>query len=333
MKFGIEFVPNEPALKIASYAKTAEEEGCEYVWITDHFNNRDVYSTIAVLALSTNKIRIGAGVTNPYTRHPVITASNIASVNEISGGRAVLGIGPGDKLTFDALGIESSKPLTAIKETVAAVKELLAGKRMSFDGEILKIKNAKLDFADPKKTGVDMNIPVYIGAQGPKMLETAGAVGDGVLINGSHPDDFKAAVPLIKKGAESTGRNIKDIDVAAYTCFSIDEDAEKAINAAKPVAAFIIAGAPDTVLERHGIPPENKKEIADVIAEGSFKELSALVTDKMIDKFAIAGDFDICLKKAKELESSGVTQLVAGSPLGSNKEKSIKLIGKMISEF
>jgi 5,10-methylenetetrahydromethanopterin reductase len=333
MKFGIEFVPNEPVLKIASYVKTAEEQGCEYVWITDHYNNRNVYSTIAVLALSTNKIKIGAGVTNPYTRHPVITASNIASVNEISGGRAVLGIGPGDKMTFDALGIESAKPLTAVKETVSAVKELLTGKRVSFDGEILKIKNAKLDFADPKRTSVDMNIPIYIGAQGPKMLETAGAVGDGVLINGSHPDDFKAAVSLIKRGAESSGKNIKEIDVAAYTCFSIDEDAEKAMSAAKPVAAFIIAGAPDAILERHGIPLENKKEIADAITEGSFKELPALITDKMIDKFAIAGDFEMCLKKAKELESAGVTQLVAGSPLGSNKEKSIKLIGKMISEF
>ena len=99
------------------------------------------------------------------------------------------------------------------------------------------------------------------------------------------------------------------------------------------MAAFIIAGAPEAVLERHGIPIENKKEIADVIREGSFKELPALVTDQMIDKFAVAGDFGMCLKKAKELESAGVTQLVAGSPLGPNKEKSIKLIGRMISEF
>ena len=333
MKFGIEFVPNEPALKIASYAKTAEEQGCEYVWITDHYNNRDVYSTISILALSTNKIKIGAGVTNPYTRHPVVTASNIAAVNEISGGRVILGIGPGDKMTFDALGIEGTKPLTAVKETVTVVKELLTGKKVSFDGEILKIKNAKLDFTHPKKTDADMNIPVYIGAQGPKMLETAGAVGDGVLINGSHPDDFKAAVPLIKNGAESSGRTVNEIDIAAYTCFSIDEDAEKAIAAAKPVAAFIIAGAPDTILERHGISLEEKKTIADAIKEGRFKELPALVTNQMADKFAIAGDFEMCLKKAKELESAGVTQLVAGSPLGSNKEKSINLIGKMISEF
>lgn len=333
MKFGIEFVPNESVLKIAAYAKNAEERGVEYVWITDHYNNRDVYSTIAVLASATNKIKIGAGVTNPYTRSPVVTASCIASVNEIAGGRILLGVGPGDKMTFDALGIAGEKPLTAVKETVTVVRELLKGQKVSFDGDIIHLKNAKLDFTDPKKTGVDMNIPVYVGAQGPKMLETAGAVGDGVLINGSHPDDFKAAVPMIQKGAADAGRNFADIDITAYTCFSIDDDAEKAYAAAKPVAAFIVAGAADPILKRHGIALENRTEIADTIAKGNFKELNTLVTDQIVDKFAVAGSFEDVTAKAKELEKAGVTQIVAGSPLGPNKEKSIKLIGKMIAEF
>ncbi|MDR2944146.1 MAG: 5,10-methylenetetrahydromethanopterin reductase [Methanosarcinales archaeon] len=333
MKFGIELVPNEPVFKIAAYTKAAEERGFEYVWITDHYNNREVYSTLSVLALATNKIKIGAGVTNPYTRSPVVTASSIASVNEIAGGRAVLGIGPGDKMTFEALGLAGEKPLAAVRETADAVRGLLTGKKVSYDGSAVKLKNAKIDFADPKKTGTDMNIPIYIGAQGPKMLEAAGAIGDGVLINGSHPDDFKTAAVQIQKGAETAGRNIREIDVAAYTCFSIDDDPEKAYAAAKPVAAFIIAGASDVLLERHGVSQEIKEEIAGAILKGDFIGLNTIVTDKMADRFAVAGDFDECLAKVKELEKAGVTQLVAGSPLGPNKEKSIKLIGKMILEF
>ncbi|MBZ3936044.1 5,10-methylenetetrahydromethanopterin reductase [Methanimicrococcus blatticola] len=333
MKFGIELVPNEPVFKIAAYTKAAEEQGFEYVWITDHYNNREVYSTISVLALATNKIKIGAGVTNPYTRSPVVTAASIASVNEIAGGRAILGIGPGDKMTFEALGLAGEKPLTAVRETAEVVRELLTGKKVSFDGDTVKLKNAKLDFADPKKTGVDMNIPIYIGAQGPKMLEMAGAIGDGILINGSHPDDFKAAAVQIQKGAVAAGRKPNDIDVAAYTCFSIDDDTEKAYASTKPVVAFIIAGSSDVLLERHGISQENKKEIAGAISKGDFKDLNTIITDQMADRFAVVGDFDECMKKAKELEKAGVTQLVAGSPLGPNKEKSIKLIGKMISEF
>ncbi len=333
MKFGIELVPNEPVFKIAAYTKAAEEQGFEYVWITDHYNNREVYSTISVLALATNKIKIGAGVTNPYTRSPVVTAASIASVNEISGGRTLLGIGPGDKMTFEALGLAGEKPLTAVRETAEVVRELFTGKKVSYDGMTVKLKNAKLDFTDPKKTGVGMNIPIYIGAQGPKMLETAASVGDGILINGSHPDDFKAAAVQIQKGADAAGRNVKDIDVAAYTCFSIDADPEKAYAATKPVVAFIIAGASDILLERHGVSQENKKEIAGAVSKGDFIGLNTIVTDRMADRFAVVGNYDECFSKVKELQKAGVTQLVAGSPLGPNKEKSIKLIGKMIAEF
>ncbi|MCL2550088.1 MAG: 5,10-methylenetetrahydromethanopterin reductase [Methanimicrococcus sp.] len=333
MKFGIEFVPSDPAVKIAAYVKAAEEQGVEYVWVTDHCNNRDVYSTIAVLASATNKIKLGAGVTNPYTRSPVITASSIASVNEIAAGRVLLGVGPGDKTTLDALGIAGEKPLAAVKETVTVVRELLKGQKVTFDGEVIRLKNAKIDFVGPKKTDVCMNIPIYVGAQGPKMLEAAGAVGDGVLINGSHPDDFKAAVPVIQKGAEAAGKNLSEMDIAAYTCFSIDDDAEKAYAAAKPVVAFIVAGASDPILKRHGVSESHREEIAGAISKGNFKELNSLITDKTADRFSIAGSYEDCMNKAKDLEKAGVTQIVAGSPLGQDKEKSIQFIGKMISEF
>jgi 5,10-methylenetetrahydromethanopterin reductase len=340
MKFGIEFVPNEPIPKIASYAKAAEEQGFEYVWVTDHYNNRELYAALSVIALATDKIRIGAGVTNPYTRSSAVTASGIASIHELSGGRAIIGIGPGDKLTFESLGIAADKPLGAVKETVLVLRELLCGGKVSFAGENIQLKNAKIDFADPKKAATTTKIPIYVGAQGPKMLEMAGAVADGVLINASHPDDFKAAAVLIQKGAGSAGRKVGagtddgiDIDIAAYTCFSIDEDAQKAYSAAKPVVAFIVAGAADVLLQRHGISAEDKKEIADAVSKGNFKDLSALVTDKMVDRFAVAGDFDACVQKAKALEKAGVTQIVAGSPLGPNKEKSIKMIGKIIEAF
>ncbi|MDD4750121.1 MAG: 5,10-methylenetetrahydromethanopterin reductase, partial [Methanosarcinaceae archaeon] len=221
MKFGIEFVPSDPVLKIAHYAKLAEQQGFDNVWITDHYNNRDVYTTLTVLALSTNSIKIGSGVTNSYTRNPAITASSIGSVNEISGGRAILGLGPGDKATFDAMGIEWVKPLATTRESIQAIKSFFAGEKVSMEGNQVQFCGAKLAF----KPG---NIPIYMGAQGPKMLELAGEVADGVLINASHPKDFEVAVTQIKKGAEKAGRDPKDIDITAYACFSIDKDPAKA---------------------------------------------------------------------------------------------------------
>jgi len=324
MKFGIEFVPSDPALKIAYYAKLSEQQGFDYVWITDHYNNRDVYSTLTVLALNTNSIKIGTGVTNSYTRNPAITASSIASIAEISGGRAVLGLGPGDKATFDAMGIAWEKPLATTKETIQAIRSFHSGQKVSMDGEMVKFAGAKLAFNAGK-------IPIYMGAQGPKMLELAGEVSDGVLINASHPKDFEVAVEQIKKGAAKAGRDPNEVDVTAYACFSIDKDPVKAVNAAKVVVAFIVAGSPDLVLERHGIPVEAKSQIGASIAKGDFGALmGGLVTPQMIEAFAICGTPEDCMKRIKDLEAIGVTQIVAGSPIGPDKEKAIKLIGKEI---
>lgn len=321
--FGIEFVPNESVIKLAYYTKLAEENGFDNVWITDHYNNRDVYTTLAILAMNTNRIKLGTGVTNPYTRNIAITAQSIGAINEISGGRAILGIGPGDKATFDAMGIEWVEPMTTIAESITALRGFFSAKKVAQDGKRVKIGGAKLAF----KTG---NIPIYMGAQGPKMLELAGRVADGVLINASHPKDFEFAIKQITAGAKAAGRDPKSVDVGAYACFSIHKDAEKAKNAARVVVAFIVAGSPDTVLERHAIDLAAKKNIGDAIAKGDFAGLNTLVTDKMIDAFSICGAPADCKAKVEALKKIGVTQIVAGSPIGPDKETAIKLIGKEI---
>lgn len=323
MKFGIEFVPSDPVLKLAYYTKMAEDSNFQNVWITDHYNNRDVYTTLAVLALNTNKIKLGTGVTNPYTRNVAITASTIAAINEISGGRAILGIGPGDKATFDAMGIAWDKPLTMVQEYVAGLRDLFAGKKVAFQGQMVKLAGTKLAFSAGK-------IPIYIGAQGPKMLELSGKIADGVLINASHPKDFEAAIKNIQAGAAAAGRDMSSIDVTAYACFSCDKDANKAKEAAKIVVAFIVAGSPDMVLQRHNIPVEAKNAIGGAIAKGDFKTVLASVSDDMLNAFSIYGTPDACKARIAELSKIGVTQVVAGSPIGPDKEKSIKLIGKEI---
>ena len=322
--FGIEFVPSDPVSKLASYTKLAEDVGFDNVWITDHYNNRDVYTTLAVLAMNTNTIKLGTGVTNPYTRNIAVTASSIAAINDISGGRAIMGIGPGDKATFDAMGIEWVKPLLTSRESVSALREFFAGKKVNQDGERVKIAGAKMAF----KAG---NIPIYLGAQGPKMLELAGEVADGVLINASHPKDFEVAIKQISIGAKKAGRDPKEVDVGAYACFSIDKKEEKAIEAAKIVVAFIVAGSPDMVLERHGIPVSAKGDIGGAIAKGDFGSLmGGMVTTDMVDAFSICGTPETCKQKVADLQKIGVTQIVCGSPIGPNKEKAIRLIGKEI---
>ena len=170
MKFGIEFVPQIPLSELVDLVKLAEDVGFEYAWITDHYNNKNVYETLALIASATETIKMGPGVTNPYVRSPAISASAIATIDEISEGRATFGIGPGDKATFDALGIEWTKPVSTIKAAIADINTLLAGDKTEGGAQLGGAK------------AVQEHIPIYMGAQGPKMLETAGEIADGVLM-------------------------------------------------------------------------------------------------------------------------------------------------------
>ncbi|MBE8540292.1 5,10-methylenetetrahydromethanopterin reductase [Geoglobus acetivorans] len=327
MKFGIEFVPNMKYYELEYYVKLAEDSGFEYTWITDHYNNRNVYSMLTILALKTNSIKLGPGVTNPYHISPALTASAIATVNELSNGRAVLGIGAGDKVTFDRIGISWKKPLRRMREAVEIIRALHAGKPVNYDGEIFKFNGARMDF----KAG---NIPIYIGAQGPKMLQLAAELGDGVLINASHPKDFEAAKENIDAGLDKAGKSRDQFDTVAYASMSVDKDAEKAKNAAKIVVAFIVAGSPDVIFERHGISMDDVNKVREALnnafTKGDWPGVSKAVTDEMIESFSISGSPDMVIERIRELSKSGVTQVVAGSPIGPDKKKSIKLIGKEI---
>ncbi len=326
VKWGIEFVPDSAIEKVVNFIKLAEDAGFHYAWITDHYNNRNVYVTLTVAALQTSKINLGPGITNPYVINPAWTASAIASLHEVSGGRAVLGIGPGDKATFNTLGIEWQKPLTAVREAVATIRRLLRGELVKSKGQVFKYAGAKLSYRPQGE------IPIYIGAQGPKMLRLAGEIGDGVLINASHPRDFEYAIKMIKEGAEKANRDIKSIDVAAYTCFSISEDYEVAKEKAKQVVAFIVAGSPPQVLERHGISPDVADIIRGHIAKGpkGFVDAFNAVTDEMVDAFAIYGRPEDVVEKINQLLKVGVTQVVVGSPIGPKKKNAIRLIKEKV---
>ena len=318
MKFGIEFVPQIPLDELVRLVKIAEDVGFEYAWITDHYNNKNVYETLALIAANTETIKMGPGVTNPYVRSPAISASAIATIDEISNGRATFGIGPGDKATFDALGIAWEKPVSTIKAAIADINTLLAGEKTEGGAQLGGAKK------------VQDAIPIYMGAQGPKMLETAGEIADGVLINASNPKDYEAAMPMIKKGI---GDQAKDFDVAAYTATSIGEDSEAAKNAAKIVVAFIAAGSPPPVIEGHGLPEGFNTQMGEFLAQGNFGGAIGAVTPEALDAFSVCGTPDEFIPKIEALADMGVTQYVAGSPVGKNVEESIKLLGDVIASF
>jgi len=324
LKFGVEFVPTTTIDGLVSSIVQAEGLGFDYVWVTDHYTNRNTYIALAVAALNTKSIKLGPGVTNPFHVHPAWTASAIATLNEVSNGRAVLGLGPGDRSTLGQIGISMDKPLTAVREAVEIIRRLWAGETVNFAGSVFRLSNAKLSFKP------STSIPIYIGAQGPKMLELAGAIGDGVLINASHPKDFEVAVKFIKEGAMKAGKGMDRIDVTAYAALSVDESAAKAKDAARVVVAFIVAGAPNEVLERHGIKKEEVEAIRAALAKGDIPGAGKAVSDDSLEAFSISGTPEDCIAKIEQLVKVGVTQFVAGSPLGPKKKAAMEMIGKKI---
>jgi len=324
VEFGIEFVPREPYWKTTFYAIQAEKLGFDYLWITDHFNNRNVYVSLALVSAYTERVKFGPGVTNPYLVHPVVTAQAIATLNEVSPGRVVCGLGVGDKTTLQMVSVEQTKPLATIRESVRVIREIASGRSLEMQGEIFKVSGAKLNFkvANP--------VPIFVGAQGPKMLALAAEIGDGVLINASHPRDVENAMKFVREGLEKAGKRLEDLTVSAYTSFSVALDYDKALKVVVPVVAYIVAGAPEMILEQHGISVELASKIRDAIVHAHWKEAFSQVDNNMIEAFSICGTPETCIDKIDKLVKVGVNQLVAGSPIGPNMRKSINIIAEEV---
>jgi 5,10-methylenetetrahydromethanopterin reductase len=323
--FGIEFVPMELFWRTTYYTIQAERLGYDSIWITDHFNNRNVYVSLAMIANYTDRIRLGPGVTNPYLVHPTMTAQSVASLNEIAPGRVLCGIGAGDRTTLDMVGIEMKAPLTTVREAVEIIRHQIAREKGKYEGRVFEISpGARINFK------VQGKIPIYIGAQGPKMLQLAGGIGDGALVNASHPDDIERAVTLIRKGAKKKGRDPEDVDIAAYTSFSVAETEKEARKPVIPVVAYIVAGSPPFILEKHDIPVEKADKIRGALADRDWGKAFGSIDDNMIDTFTVCGTPEQCTEKIANLFKMGISHFVTGSPLGPNVRSSINLFGLQV---
>ena len=325
--YGIEFVPGNVNVKqVVNMCKLAESKDIDFAWITNHYNNRHCYPTLAMIAANTTTLKMGPGIMNAFTDTPAAMASFACTLNEISDGRAVLGIGPGDLSTLPKLAIQPEKPVGRLEEAIAVIRQLTAGE------EVKKQGRQFFDYDGAKLTGVNLpgkkGIPIYVGAQGPKVLDLAGRVGDGALINASNPKDFQVAIPIIKAACDKVGK--KGFDVGAYTAMSIDMNEKKARNAAKIVAAFIAAGSPPDLIARHGLDAAKVANIKAALSKFDFKTAGENVDDKTIDAFTIAGTPDTVKQKCEDLTKAGVTQIIFGSPLGPDMINSIRLLGKYV---
>ena len=313
---GLELAPEMPARRVGELAALAEDGGFDAAFVSHHYNNRDDFVALTAAAERTEELLLGPGIANPYESHPVTLASRMATLDEFAGGRGVFGVGPGDRSTLANLGFDQDRPLRRVLETMRAARRLWAGDRIDHDGTF-SATDAGLNY-DARE------IPVYVGAQGPHMTRMAAKHADGVLYNGSHPRDIAWASDRVAEGLSDRPDERGSFNFAAYASVSIAADGDAARDAARPPVAFIAAGAPPPVLDRHGIDPEVAERIGEAIGSGEFRAAFDAVTGRMIDSFCLAGTPDTVADRVEQLLETA-DSVVLGSPLGPDPGEAIEL--------
>jgi 5,10-methylenetetrahydromethanopterin reductase len=313
MEFGFGHVLSEHYQNHVALVRVAEELGYDYAWIPDQTFYRDPYVVMAAMGLATERIQIGVGVTNPYTRHPAMAARAIATLDEVAPGRIHLGVGAGNrKELLNPLGLDSSYAAAKCREMVELVRALLSGETVDYRGEHYQAVEIPMDFqARP-------DIPLHIAGRGALVLQAAGEVADGVIIGGlCTPKGIGYALKQVNKGANKSGRDRTDMHVVSWVTIDVTEDRESALHDIRPVVAHIIGGAPLGVLQAIDLPMDTVETIKAIYVDEGIDQAAKHVTEECIDAFTIIGDAQTCIERIRSLSEAGVTQVSMLMPPGS----------------
>jgi 5,10-methylenetetrahydromethanopterin reductase len=321
--FGVVLQGIDPPEEFAAFVREVEALGFDSLWLTDSsLHARYVYSYLTLAALNTRRLRIGTSVTNPVTRHPALGTLAIATVDEVSGGRAVYGIGAGDR-PIEALGYRPAK-LAELRAAIDVTRRLLRGESVTYRDGAFSLEDAHFRFE------ARADLPIFVSASGPKTLELAGEVADGViLLGGLFPEGVEYALGHVKRGAERAGR--RPPEVAAFLYGSVREDAALAIEEARPIAAWFCQTAP-VYCEMAGVPRGVIEAVQRAYRGGEFqeaKEAAGLVPDAMVQKLALAGTEEDARRKVEMLLDLGITSINL-FPLGSARREVVRTFARRV---
>ena len=312
MKAGLLTFPHESVSDVAELAVVAEDCGYNDFWLADDRFHRDVYVTLAHCAERTQRIRLGTCVTDPYSRHPAITAMSIATLDEVSRGRAVLGIGAGVS-GFAQLGIVRNRPARAIREAVELIRELFSGEEVDYHGELVSFERGKLGF-EP----VRADLPIYIASNGPFGQRVAGALGDGAIMEGcATPEEVRAFSAEVRSGATRAGRDSFKVELVARLDASVAGNGQSTRDALRPYVARILGAGRQrfATLDAQGInlPEDAKASVADVGYVSGFEpylHLLPLIPDRYVDALSLGGTTEEVIDRVVALGRAGIDQII-----------------------
>ena len=328
MRFSLRLNNDLPVSQYVELAQQAESLGFDQFWVSNDLFLRSAGVILTAVVLNTDHIRVGSCILNPYTMNAAEIAMLAATLDEVSGGRFLLGLSAGAAEFLGWVGLRHGKPLTAMRESVAAVRKLLGNESAECEGEFLSWgEEAYMRFP------VEREIPIYIGGMGPRMLQLAGEIGDGALPLLFPPERYFTAYRQVEKGRASRANPDADFDFATCIWVSASHDPTAARGVLAHKVAYYGSAMNEAVLADLGLAKSDFEPISHALLEDKNESRAIeLVTDDML-RIGITGDAGQIIERLEPLVAAGATHLSFGPPLGPDFGEALRILGDVIGHF
>ena len=317
MKVGIYLQDAHPIRDAIAHVVYAEQKGFDSVWQAESRLAREATVPMAAFLASTEHITVGSGVVNNWTRNAALLASTFSTLDDLAPGRVILGIGAWWDPLAAQVGVSRKRPLAAMRETVGAVRALLADETVTLDGDFVQFDGVALDYVHQERRPKD--VPIYIGATGMKMMELTGEIADGALLNYLVSPSYNLdAVAALERGAAKSGRTVEDIDRPQLVVCSVSRDRKAALDGARLLVTQYLGQQPH-IMKASGVPEELLDEIGSVLSWPATHDevvaASGLVPDEIVQMITASGTPEECRSKVAEYVAAGCTSPIL-YPLG-----------------
>ncbi len=293
--------------ELKTYGQIAEDLGYDSLWVTERYFHEETFSLLGFLAAATEHLRLGVGVVNPYTRHPALLAMGAATLDRISGGRIMLGMGRSERFVIqDRMGIPYTRPRGTLEEAITHMRALLAGERLDTADGIFQLRQTGLAIHP-----IQEPLPIYLAAIGPKALRLAGRVADGVVLNAYVPTAYvRYAVAEIRAAAQAAGRDPNAIDISCMLVVRLADDPSGMWMSLKERLVRLLAEdfVGEILLEQGGFDPGLLPALRSKAATQGEAAAVDLISDAMVEAFFLVGSAEHCRARIAEYHEAGVDQ-------------------------
>jgi len=291
--------------ELRGYGQLAEDAGFESLWVTERYFHEETFSMLGFLAAVTQRIKLGVGVVNPYTRNPALLAMASATLDRLSGGRFLLGLGRSEKPVIqNKMGIPYGNSRTALVETVSHLRRLFAGERVTTQEGRSKLNNVKL-----ATTPLQPKLPIYLAGIGTKGLRLVGEIADGVVLNAYVPPAYvRYAVAEIRSAATAAGRDPNAIDMACMLVIRLTDDPDSMRPTLKQRIVRLLDEhrVGEILLDKGEFDIGILKPLRETVKREGEKAATHLISDEMVDAFYLVGPADYCKARLEEYRKAGV---------------------------